>query len=497
MQQLAIEYLQKTKDQFPEKFAIIDSGQGITFSELWRSSISLAYWINAEFNILNQPISVNLPKSIDAIIALLAIQLSGNIYVPLDIETPPKRKSKIFKTLGCDWMLEHIAGQFSLAGKNFLKHDSADSDMEHSVLNNLSSRKSADPLYIIFTSGTTGTPKGVTISNASVIDYIDWASETYAIIETEIIGNQAPLFFDNSVLDLYLTFARGCTLHLLPREMFRFPARFGDYASSNKINFIFFVPSLLTHLIALKVFRDYDFNCLKKILFAGEAMPLNTLKLLKSELPSALLSNLYGPTEITVDAIYHIFGEDVEILQEVPLGKPCANHRVLFLDEQEKPVTSEGEVAEICIAGPGLALGYWNDPETTQEVFVSYPQQPEGIIYKTGDMGYQSSKDGLIYMTGRKDNQFKHLGYRIEAGEIENALNKIEGVQQSCVHYDPEMKHIQAFYTTDKLEPPPFLDSLSGILPQYMFPHSFHRLEKFPVTPNGKIDRKAVSLIKK
>ncbi len=494
MQKLAIEYLQKTKDRFPDKTALVDDGQSITFSELWRSSLALAYWINTEFQITNQPISVNLPKSIDAVIALLGIQLSGNIYVPLNIEAP--EKEKILAVLGSDRVLEHIAGKFRLDGKKFA--DTHDADMENSVLKKLSARKPDDPLYIIFTSGTTGTPKGVTISNASVIDYIDWAIETYAVTEAEVIGNQAPLFFDNSVLDLYLTFAQGCTLHLLSRDVLRFPAEFGTYMSTHKINFIFFVPSLLSNLVALKIFKDYNLTCLKKILFAGEAMPLNTLKLLKSSLPSALLSNLYGPTEITVDAIYWIFAENIEKMEEVPLGKPCANHRVLFLEEQNKRVTTDDKIAEICIAGPGVALGYWEDAKTTSEVFIPNPEpEKQGeIIYKTGDLGYRSSKDGLIYMTGRKDNQFKHYGYRIEAGEIENALNQFEFVLQSCVLYDCEKKRILALYTANPLEPPPpFRNLLSGILPQYMIPHSFHKMERFPTTQNGKMDRNALRKI--
>ena len=489
MQTLAIEYLQKTKDTFPEKTAIIDNGQEITFKELWRNSLSLAYWINDEFNIINQPISLNLPKSIDAVIALLAIQLSGNIYVPLDIETPSKRKSKILQTLGSDRMIEYISGQFSLAGKSFSK--TYTDDMENSVLKKLSRRKSSDPLYIIFTSGTTGTPKGVTISNASVIDYIDWAIEAYAITEAEVIGNQAPLFFDNSVLDLYLTFAKGCTLHLLSIDTLRFPADFGSYITTYKINFIFFVPSIITNLVALKIFKDYDLTCLKKILFAGEVMPLNTLKLLKSNLPGALLSNLYGPTEITVDAIYWIFGENIESLEEVPLGKPCANHHILFMDARGNLVAEDDEVAEICIAGPGVAMGYWNDPETTRQAFISNPEKQDEIIYKSGDMGYRSSRDGLIYMTGRKDNQFKHSGYRIEAGEIENAMSPF--VLQSCVLYDHEKKRILAFYSADKPQTlPSFRSLLSETLPKYMIPHSFHKLNQFPTTPNGKIDRKTL-----
>jgi len=495
MQNLAIEYLQSTKNKFPEKTAIVDEGQGITFNQLWKNSLTLAYWINTEFQITNQPICVGLPKSIDAVIALLAIQMSGNIYVPLDIETPLPRRNKILEALGSDRVIEHKAGKFNLAGKIFSSTYEDLPQIEKQVLNELSERKPDDPLYIIFTSGTTGTPKGVTISNASVIDYIDWAVDTYAITEAEIIGNQAPLFFDNSVLDLYLTFAKGGTLHLLSKDVLRFPADFGTYFSTHKINFIFFVPSLLGNLVSLKLHEEYELSCLKKILFAGEAMPLNTLKLLKSSFPSALLSNLYGPTEITVDAIYWIFGEDIANLKEVPLGKPCANHRVLFLDEEERPVSSPDEIAEICIAGPGVALGYWKDPQTTCDVFIFNPEsgKQDEIIYKTGDLGYQSSKDGLIYMSGRKDNQFKHNGYRIEAGEIENALNQFEFVLQSCVLYDFSRKRIMAFYSAGLLESqPPFRSLLSGILPQYMIPHSFHQIDRFPTTKNGKVDYKTL-----
>ncbi|MBT5549341.1 MAG: amino acid adenylation domain-containing protein [Nitrospina sp.] len=493
MQNLAIEYLQNSKNKFPDKTALVDDGQGITFNRLWDNSLALAYWINTEFHITNQPISVNLPKSIDAVIALLAIQLSGNIYVPLDIDTPAKRKEKILEVLGSDLMLELIEGKFSLSGKILSNSYENTVEIESSVLEKLSTRKPKDPLYIIFTSGTTGTPKGVTISNASVIDYIDWAVETYKVTEAEIIGNQAPLFFDNSVLDLYLTFAKGCTLHLFPRDVLRFPAEFGTYISNHKINFIFFVPSLLSNLVALEIFKDYDLACLKKILFAGESMPLNTLKLLRSGFPSALLSNLYGPTEITVDAIYWVCEGNIENLNEVPLGKPCDNHQVIFLDEEEKPVTTPDKIAEICISGPGVALGYWKDAATTRGVFISNPEsgKQDETIYKTGDLGYQSSKDGLIYMTGRKDNQFKHYGYRIEAGEIENALNQFEFILQSCVLYDSQKKRIMAFYTAGKLESsPPFRNLLSGILPQYMIPHSFHQLDQFPTTQNGKVDHK-------
>jgi D-alanine--poly(phosphoribitol) ligase subunit 1 len=493
MQKLAIEYLQKTKDRFPQKIAVVDGRQRITFLELWKNSIALAYWINREFKITNQPITVNISKSIDTIIAFLAIQLSNNIYVPTDVEAPQDRNERILKSLKSDFVFKKKSGQLQLNRKtydppeNFSDHPS----LEAEVLNKLSSRNADDPLYIIFTSGTSGTPKGVTISNASVIDYIDWAVETYKISETEIIGNQAPFFFDNSVLDLHLMLAKGSTLHLLPKDALRFPDTFRNYISENEINFIFFVPSVLNNLIALKALQGSELTCLKKVLFAGEPMPINTLKSLRKGLPGALLSNLYGPTEITVDAIYWIFGDEINNLENVPLGIPCNNHNILFLDENDKFVVNENETAEICVAGPGVALGYWNEPELTRQAFIPDPKKQGQFIYKTGDLGYVSSKDGLIYMTGRKDDQFKYLGYRIEPGEIENALNRLDGIQQSCVFYDSHHKRIVAFYTAQQKNLPiSFKEILSNMLPIYMIPHNYHLVDRFPMNQSGKIDRK-------
>jgi D-alanine--poly(phosphoribitol) ligase subunit 1 len=221
-------------------------------------------------------------------------------------------------------------------------------------------------------------------------------------------------------------------------------------------------------------------------------MPLNTVKYLRHKLPHALLSNLYGPTETTVAAMYWICGDDLDSLDSIPLGRPCENTRIIFLDEDNRPVVDDDVVAEICIGGIGVALGYWNDPEKTAAVFIQNPQQPyfRDIIYKTGDYGYRSSKDGLIYFVGRRDHQIKHSGYRIELGEIEAAMNTISEVQQSCALYDSVAKRIVVFYVSSPNGPLPQLrERLRALLPAYMLPHVFHRLEVFPVTANGKIDR--------
>ena len=503
MPKLAIEYLYVTKQKFGDKTAIVDKHGSITFSDLWHQALLLGKQIYNRFGCNNTPVVVNAEKGIMAIVALVAVQLSGNIYVPFDPVTPKQRRNKILHELG-DHHIIDVSAQGYLLDDVLYQADSGQNsnlmqNLEVEALALLENRKSLDPLYIIFTSGTTGTPKGVTIANASVIDYIDWAIETYAISEKEIIANQAPLYFDNSVLDLYLTFARGCTLHLLAPESFMFPTEVLDYIKQHSINFIFFVPSVLVNIARLDLLKDYQkdeqLEHLAKILFAGEPMPLNTLRYLRQHFPNALLSNLYGPTEITVDAIYWIFPSELAKINSVPLGIACKNTEILLLDENETPVREPDTVAEICIGGTGVALGYWNNTEKTREVFIQHPEHsdPSDIVYKTGDLGYLSGKDGLIYMTGRKDNQIKHQGYRIELGEIENAMNNMELIQQSCVEYNEVKQEIVAFYAAQwEVSVPDLRAQLAEQLPAYMIPRRYIRLPVIPLTANGKIDRRQI-----
>ncbi len=496
---LAIEYLKATVGRYPNKAAIVESEASVSFLQVWNRALHLAHWIVVRFPARSLPVAIDLPKSIDAIIALVAVQLSGNIYAPLDPESPPGRKREIFKSLGEFLWLRKEDGRIILNDEVYEgaapAHSHELQELEQALFKRLAQGDGASPLYIMHTSGTTGRPKGVAISNASVIDYIEWAIETYAVSEAEEIGCQAPLCFDNSTLDLYLCLFTGATLHLIRRGTLAFPPLLGEYLESSRINFIFWTPSLISNMLALKVWRERAAPGLKKILFAGEVMPLNVLRTLRAIFPDALLSNLYGPTEATVDATYWIFGDELESLDATPIGKPCRNHRILLLDDAGHLIECVDTTGEICIAGAGVALGYWNEPELTRQAFIASPEQGRGdeIIYKTGDMGYVSGKDALIYLAGRNDGQFKHQGHRIESGEIENALNALDGIAQSCVFYDADKKAIIACYLAVKgYEGPPRRADFEDRLPTYMFPRRFIRLETFPQTVNGKLDRAGI-----
>jgi amino acid adenylation domain-containing protein len=346
-----------------------------------------------------------------------------------------------------------------------------------------------DPCYIIFTSGSTGDPKGVTISHRGVIDYIAWARECYAVTEDEVIGNQAPLFFDNSTLDLYLCMSTGATLHFIPEMCYRFPVRLLDYLEMHRISFIFWVPSVLVTVANFDLMRQRVPSHLRKILFAGEVMPAKQLRYWMEKLPGALFSDLYGPTEITVDCTYYHVPHGFEG-DSIPIGRPCRNTNVLVLDEENRPAGVQ-EVGELCVRGSSLALGYWNNPGETRRVFCQNPLHAfyNDPIYRTGDLVFRDS-DGLIHFVGRKDNQIKHHGYRIELGEIEASALAIPAIGQCSAVYNHEAQEIHLFLELIGGDLADVQKELASRLPRYMVPNRYHLLDKLPLTPNGKIDRR-------
>ena len=242
-------------------------------------------------------------------------------------------------------------------------------------------------------------------------------------------------------------------------------------------------------LDALKTVNPHK---LKKILFAGEAMPNKHLNYWRRHITDALYSNLYGPTEITVTCVHYIVDRPFEDSESLPIGKARRNAGVLILNEQHKE-TEENEIGELCIRGSLLAFGYYKDEEKTKQVFIQNPlndNYPE-LIYLTGDLVFYNSNDEIIYV-GRKDSQIKHLGYRIELGEIENNLLGMEGIDNICVLYDHSKSKITAFYQGAALVNNIRKQALVSI-PKYMIPTKWHQLEQLPLNINGKIDRKSLA----
>jgi non-ribosomal peptide synthetase component F len=253
---------------------------------------------------------------------------------------------------------------------------------------------------------------------------------------------------------------------------------------------VFWVPSVLTNVANYKILDATVLPPLRKVLFAGEVMPTRTVTYWRQKYPDALFSNLYGPTEITVDCTYYIVDREFKDAEALPIGFPCRNTDVLILNGEDRLAQGE-EPGELCVRGSSLALGYWNNPEQTARAFVQNPLNPHypERIYRTGDTVYRNRR-GEIMFVGRKDFQIKHLGYRIELGEIEHAVFQVEGIRNCCVVYNQGKKEIALFYeSAGELDSAYVRQKLSAALPKYMLPTAFRWMERIPCTPNGKIDR--------
>jgi len=495
MQKSVIEYLVNSAAKYPQKTAVQDSTGSITFSELLRSAFVIADVIKVQ-GLWRSPIGVYIPKGCHMVQAFAGINMSGNFYVPLDTKSPDTRIQSILKVLESEAIITDKAHEQQVRQMCdkvvFVIEDVLENEpmTDADARQYLADQIDTDPVYAIFTSGSTGTPKGVVISHRGVIDYIDWAVGRFGFTSDAVIGNQAPFYFDNSTLDIYLMYATGATLDIIPEVHFTFPAQLVDYMNEHKISFVFWVPYALINVANYDVLKDQEMPYLKDIFFAGEVMPNKHLNYWRRYLPHCRYANLYGPTEITVDCTYYEVDREFADDEPLPIGKACRNSGVLILTDQKREA-GVNEEGELCVRGSSLALGYYNDWEKTQQAFIQNPlnkHYPE-TIYCTGDIVYRNERGEIMYV-GRKDSQIKHNGYRIELGEIENAILASKLVDNCCATYDFNNKKIVLFYQAEKeVSKGEFRKGVANRIPRYMIPTDYYREDALKQNGSGKIDR--------
>ena len=485
-----IEYLLHSADIHPDKVAFEDEKRSITFGELRESCKSVAAYIHQILgDTYNQPLAIYMEKSVECIIAAMGIVYSGNFYTPIDKNSPRERVHKILKTLEPVAIIYHHSEEI-LEGtwKNIKLDDTKQNIADGKWYRNICD---IDPVYVLFTSGSTGIPKGVVISHRSVIDYAEWLTNTFHFNEETIFGNQAPFYFDNSVLDIYSTLKNASTMYIIPESYFVFTEKLTSYLEEKKINTIFWVPSALITLANSEAFTKAEHFHLKSILFCGEIMPNKCLNILRRKMPDTMYANLYGPTEITDVCSFYIVNREFRDEEPLPIGYPCNNTQIIVLNECNKLVERD-EIGELCVKGSCLSMGYYRNSEKTKEVFVQNPLNDKYMetIYRTGDLVKYNRNGELVYV-GRKDYQIKHQGHRIELGEIETAANAVDGVSKSCALYNDIQKKIILFcegnkaVTTEKQ----IYKEIKEKIPHYMLPAKINVMERLPLNVNGKIDR--------
>lgn len=500
MQVNVIDWLENTTSKYPQKVALVDENKSLTYFEYQNISKKIAYLL-IELGIgSQQPVVVYLNKSVDVLVSFMGIAYSRNFYSPIAVDMPESRIKKILEFLSPKALITTSAlvkefEKTGFQGQTILLDNLPDNYDIEAVQERKQKIIDTDLLYVLFTSGSTGVPKGVGICHRSVIDYIDWVTEQFGITSEDSFGNQAPFYFDNSILDIYSCLKTGATLNIKPQDLFAQAALLLKYLKDNSITTIFWVPSALIAVARLKAMKNIDLNnVIKRVLFCGEVMPNKQLNYWRDNLPNAVYANLYGPTEITDACTCYIVDRKFSDDEPLPIGKPMRNTEILVLDENNHLVadTEKNIIGELCVKGTSLAVGYYNNSIKTREAFVQNPLNTayEEKIYRTGDLVSYNQFKELMYM-GRKDYQIKHMGHRIELGEIETAASSFDYIPRCCAQYDDEKKKIVLIIETDEnVDCKTIEDDLRKLIPEYMIPGKIICIEKMPLNSNGKIDRK-------
>lgn len=493
-----LDSLEQTEEKFRYKTAVSDTKLSLTWHEL----AVMARKIGSGLGRLvpaGRPVPVLMEKSAVTLAAMFGIVYAGCFYVPVNPDNPGDRLKKIFQTLAAETVIADENGKRLLesAGlladgklKPVLAEDLLRSEADAEMLAEIRAKRSrTDPLYGLFTSGSTGNPKAVIVSHGAVLQFIGHFTECFHITDTDVIGNQAPFDFDVSVKDIYSAVMTGAELALIPKEYFSTPPRLLDDLCGRKVTTLIWAVSALTLVSSLKGLAYRVPESVKKVMFSGEAMPPKQLRMWQDALPDAEFVNLYGPTEITCNCTFYRVKRQYEDKEKIPAGRAFPGRTVFLLGEDGEQIEQPGRQGEICVAGESLAEGYYRNPKQTAERFVLYPVngKEETRIYRTGDMGC-FNEDGELVFAGRKDFQIKHMGHRIELEEIESAMNSVEHVQRSCCIFDRERNRIVGFYMGDA-KPAAVRRTLKEKLPLYMVPPRLTQLSVMPLNKNGKTDR--------
>lgn len=490
-----LDYFEETVNKYSSKIAVELEEKSLSYNELMNISKKIGSFI-IDKKINREPVVVFMNKGIEALSSFLGIVYAGNYYCLLNPELPEFRLNNILSVLNAKLIISD--DEFIDTARNLFKNveivnvkDISNYEINEKKLIEVRNESiDYDPLYINFTSGSTGVPKGVVISHRSVIDFIFEFTKIFGINEYDSIGNQAPFDFDVSVKDIYSSLFTGAKLVIIPRNYFSQPMKLLDYLDDKKITNMTWAVSALC---LITTFHGLDYkvpSSIKRIIYSGENMPLKHLKIWMEKLPDTTFINVYGPTEITCNCTYHIIDRNREYTDSIPIGKHFPNERVILLDDDNNEITKPGIVGNICVTGTALGLGYYNNIDKTNEVFIQNPLVKNylELLYKTGDCGEYNELGELVFRS-RKDFQIKYQGHRIELEEIEQAMMKNEKVMRAVVLFDEEKSKLYGFYVGD-ITKEELVESMQVLIPEYMIPKKIIKLDSMPMTKNGKIDRK-------
>ncbi|WP_316400957.1 non-ribosomal peptide synthetase, partial [Burkholderia pseudomallei] len=490
-------------DRKPEAIALTFEGQRLSYAELNARANRLAHYLQGRGVGPDRLVALCAERGIEMVVGLLAILKAGGAYVPLDPSHPPERLRRMLDDTNPVAVLVDDIGADALA--SFESHVAARSPRVH-LSRDIAQWRACSPAnpstpreraarrlaYVIYTSGSSGEPKGVMNEHRGVVNRLWWMQQTYALDERDAVLQKTPFSFDVSVWEFFWPLMSGARLVIAKPEGHKDPAYLSELIDRERVTTLHFVPSMLQAFLEDEG-AARGCGSVKRVMCSGEALPPSLVKRFYRCLPDARLHNLYGPTEAAVDVTAWACDAE-EGGASVPIGRPIANTRIYVLDGYGQPVP-RGVAGELYIGGVQVARGYLNRPELTRERFVDDPFVAGGRLYKTGDLARWRTDGSLEYL-GRNDFQVKIRGFRIELGEIEAQLAKVAGVRETVVlardSGSPAGEKRLVAYYTGNADVAALREQATRHLPAYMVPSAYVRLDAWPLTPNGKLDRRAL-----
>ena len=490
-------------------------GKGITFAELDHRANQLARQLIESGIGKGDRVGVYLNKCLEMPIAVYGVLKAGAAYVPLDPSAPPQRLAYIINDCGIKILisqqskLKKLQALFEAVNLTTVlglsdpdlpcpTHSWEEIEKLEPDWPNPPELTEEDLAYILYTSGSTGSPKGIMHTHRSGLAYARTAVHLYDLNEQDRMGNHSPLHFDMSTFEFFGGPLSGATVVLVPLSHTKLPASLANLIEKEALTIWYSVPFALIQLLLRGEIAKKDFSALRWILYAGEAFPVKYLRALMKQLPHAKYSNVYGPTETNQCTNYDLPAPPSEEMDSVPLGRVCPNTKGLILDGQNNPV-APGEVGELLISSATMMKGYWNKPELNKKAFWRTRLYPdfELVYYRTGDLVQLNANNDLIFW-GRKDRQIKSRGYRVELDEIETALLKCHSVEEAAAFpgktFEGSVQIAAAVtlkngHATDQQN---LIIEIKERLPWYAVPATLTILPHFPRTSTGKIDRRAL-----
>ncbi len=522
MSYLLHQLLSESATRYPDKIAVVFKDQTLTYAQLELETNQLANLLIKSGVGKGDRVSIYLDKSLFSIISVYGILKAGATYVPIDPLAPVKyidyiiSKCRIKSLITFKEKVKNIEKAFPEGcplGNIIIMNGSLDRKLDSTQLINWGEAKksvsSTSPnigciegnlAYILFTSGSTGNPKGVMISHRNSLTYVDSTHDFFEIRDNDILSNHPPLHFDMSVFDIFCAAKAGATLVVAPEVISMFPTKIAEFISDNKITVWNSVPSVLSLLATHSQLEQYNFSNLRVIQFAGEVFPIKYLRRLKEVIPHAKYYNVYGQTEANSSTYYLIERLPENNTDPLPIGKTFPNFNVFAIDDDGKQVTKPGQKGEFYINAGSVAYGYWDDPERTRERFVNNPLKPylTEKVYRTGDLVTLDSDSNYVFI-GRKDHMIKSRGYRIEISQVETAILNHPLIKDAVVIPIPDelignrIIAVVVPLNQNSVNKSEIIKHCSKQLPRYMIPEFIEFRDSLPKTSSGKIDRRKMT----